>query len=144
MDFRISLAPSRRSAKVSAKWQHTIAKLIDIKTNGSALIQDSRARDRRYCPGESRGGKLARAAAISPWVEAGNRVSATSSVRAWVNDFIEECAAFPNGAHDGQVDAMTQALLQWNMVPQQAIFLDPSQAGRRASKATVTWSRQWS
>jgi phage terminase large subunit-like protein len=31
------------------------------------------------------------------------------------NDFIEECAAFPNGAHDDQVDAMTQALLRWNM-----------------------------
>jgi predicted phage terminase large subunit-like protein len=34
----------------------------------------------------------------------------------WVSDFIEECAAFPNRAHDDQVDAMTQALLQWNMV----------------------------
>jgi hypothetical protein len=34
-----------------------------------------------------------------------------------VNDLIEECAAFPNGAHDDQVDAMTQALLRWNMVP---------------------------
>ena len=33
----------------------------------------------------------------------------------WVNDFIEECAVFPNGAHDDQVDAMTQALLRWNM-----------------------------
>jgi len=38
-----------------------------------------------------------------------------------VNDFIEECAAFPNGAHDDQVDAMTQALLRWNMVPQQTV-----------------------
>ena len=33
----------------------------------------------------------------------------------WVNDLIEECAAFPNGAHDDQVDAMTQALLRWHM-----------------------------
>jgi phage terminase large subunit-like protein len=39
----------------------------------------------------------------------------------WVNDFIEECAAFPNGAHDDQVDAMTQALLRWRMVPQQTV-----------------------
>ena len=39
-----------------------------------------------------------------------------------LNDLIEECAAFPNGAHDDQVDAMTQALLRWNMVPyQQAV-----------------------
>ena len=40
-----------------------------------------------------------------------------------MNDFIEECAAFPNGAHDDQVDAMTQALLRWHMVvPQQEII----------------------
>jgi phage terminase large subunit-like protein len=37
----------------------------------------------------------------------------------WANDFIEECAAFPNGAHDDQVDAMTQALLRWHMAVQQ-------------------------
>jgi phage terminase large subunit-like protein len=37
-----------------------------------------------------------------------------------VNDFIEECAAFPNGAHDDQVDAMSQALLRWNMIPREA------------------------
>ena len=29
----------------------------------------------------------------------------------WVGDFIEECASFPNAAHDDQVDAMTQALI---------------------------------
>jgi phage terminase large subunit-like protein len=39
-----------------------------------------------------------------------------------VNEFIEECAAFPNGAHDDQVDAMTQALLRWNLVPNQTVM----------------------
>ena len=34
----------------------------------------------------------------------------------WVDDFIEECAAFPQGAHDDQVDAMTQALLRWHAI----------------------------
>jgi hypothetical protein len=29
----------------------------------------------------------------------------------WVVDFVEECACFPNGAKDDQVDAMTQALM---------------------------------
>ena len=38
-----------------------------------------------------------------------------------MNDFIEECAAFPNGAHDDQVDAMTQALLRWNMILRQPV-----------------------
>ena len=40
-----------------------------------------------------------------------------------MDDFIKECAAFPNGAHDDQVDAMTQALLRWNMVPEETIVL---------------------
>jgi hypothetical protein len=26
------------------------------------------------------------------------------------------------GAHDDQVDAMTQALLRWNMIPRQLVF----------------------
>jgi phage terminase large subunit-like protein len=30
----------------------------------------------------------------------------------WVKELIEECAAFPNGATDDQVDAMTQALVR--------------------------------
>ena len=42
------------------------------------------------------------------------------SIAPWVNDFIEECAAFPNGAHDDQVDAMSEALLRWNMIPREA------------------------
>ena len=29
---------------------------------------------------------------------------------AWVDDFVEECAAFPNGSNDDQVDSMSQAL----------------------------------
>jgi hypothetical protein len=28
----------------------------------------------------------------------------------FVDDFVAECSAFPNAAHDDQVDAMTQAL----------------------------------
>ena len=43
----------------------------------------------------------------------------------WVNDLIEECAAFPNGAHDDQVDAMTQALLRWKMAPYQQVIYYP-------------------
>ena len=55
---------------------------------------------------------MARAAAISPLIEAGNVYLPHPLYAPWVNDFIEECAAFPNGAHDDQVDAMTQAPLE--------------------------------
>jgi phage terminase large subunit-like protein len=47
-------------------------------------------------------------------------------MRPWVGDFIEECAAFPNGAHDDQVDAMTQALLRWHMAqPEIVVYRRP-------------------
>ena len=42
-------------------------------------------------------------------------------------DFIEECAGFPNAAHDDQVDAMTQLLLRWNTGPSHVVvsYYDP-------------------
>jgi predicted phage terminase large subunit-like protein len=70
-------------------------------------------------PVNPEGGKVARAAAVSPLIEAGNIYLPHPLWAPWVSDFIEECAAFPNGAHDDQVDAMTQALLRWNMVVEQ-------------------------
>jgi predicted phage terminase large subunit-like protein len=70
-------------------------------------------------PVNPEGGKVARAAAVSPLIEAGNVYLPHPQFMPWVNEFIEECAAFPNGAHDDQVDAMTQALLRWNMVPRE-------------------------
>jgi phage terminase large subunit-like protein len=47
-----------------------------------------------------------------------------------VNNFIEERVQLPNGAHDDQVDAITQALLRWHTVPQHQTIvyrLDPLQ-----------------
>ena len=35
----------------------------------------------------------------------------------WVDDFIEQLAAFPMGAHDDDVDAFTQLLLRWRRRP---------------------------
>jgi predicted phage terminase large subunit-like protein len=68
-------------------------------------------------PVNPQGGKIGRAAAVSPLVEAGNIYLPHPLHAPWVNDFIEECVQFPNGAHDDQVDAMTQALLRWHMAP---------------------------
>ncbi len=55
-------------------------------------------------------------------MKSGSHVSGTaeppwSSHASWVNDFIEECVQFPNGALNDQIDAMTQALLRWHEVP---------------------------
>jgi hypothetical protein len=51
---------------------------------------------------------MPRAAGVSPEVEAGNWYLPHPGIEPWVRDFIEECAAFPNGRHDDQVDGWSQ------------------------------------
>jgi predicted phage terminase large subunit-like protein len=120
MDFPETVSAVRR---LSNKWPHTIAKLIEDKANGSAVIQMLAHEIPGILPVNPEGGKVARAAAVSPLIEAGNIFLPHPQRAPWVNDFIEECAAFPNGAHDDQVDAMTQALLRWNMVPREVVVV---------------------
>ena len=66
-------------------------------------------------PVNPEGGKQARAHAVSPQIEAGNVYLLDAEVAVWVGGFVDECAAFPQGANDDQVDAMTQALLRLGM-----------------------------
>jgi predicted phage terminase large subunit-like protein len=111
---------------LTEKWPRTIAKLIEDKANGSAVIQMLQHEIPGLLPVNPSGGKIARAQAISPLVEAGNVYLPHPDYAPWVNDFIEECVQFPNGAHDDQVDAMTQALLRWHMAqPRVLIYRFP-------------------
>jgi len=111
MDFPATVQAVR---SLSAKWPQARAKLVEDKANGPAVI----ATLKREIPGliavEPQGSKEARAAAVSPDIEAGNVYLPDPSIAPWVHDFIEECAAFPNGANDDQVDAMTQVLNRLN------------------------------
>jgi predicted phage terminase large subunit-like protein len=109
--------------EMTQKWPGTVAILIEDKANGSAVIQMLSHEVPGILPVNPSGGKIARAQAISALVEAGNVYLPHPEYAPWVNDFIEECAQFPNGAHDDQVDAMTQILLRWNMVPTQQTFV---------------------
>jgi len=108
--------------ELSRKWPMCIAKLIEDKANGSAVIQMLTGRISGLLPVNPEGGKVARAAAASPLIEAGNIYLPHPQYAPWVSDFIEECAAFPNGAHDDQVDAMTQALIRWNQAPSKQVI----------------------
>jgi predicted phage terminase large subunit-like protein len=113
----------RAVRQLSAKWPNTTAKLIEDKANGSAVIQMVAREIRGILPVNPEGGKIARAAAISPLIEAGNVYLPHPQYAPWVKDFIEECAAFPNGAHDDQVDAMTQAIIRWHMAPAEQVII---------------------
>jgi len=112
-------ATVRAVSALSTKWPGCCAKLIEDKANGSAVIQMLSNQIPGLLPVNPEGGKVARAAAVSPLIEAGNVYLPHPQMFPWVNDFIEECVQFPNGAHDDQVDAMTQILLRWHKAPQE-------------------------
>ena len=52
------------------------------------------------------GGKLVRVHAVSPQIESGNLYLPHKEIAPWIEDFVEECAVFPNGPYDDQVDAI--------------------------------------
>jgi len=83
--------------------------LIEDKASGQSLIQELQ-RDTRLPIRAIKidKDKIARANAVTGILEA-KRVFLPKNGD-WVFDFIEECALFPNSAHDDRVDAFTQAL----------------------------------
>jgi predicted phage terminase large subunit-like protein len=96
--------------KLSEKWPRAMLKLIEDKANGTAVIQMLRTKLPGLKAVEPEGGKVNRAYAVSPQVETGNVYLPHPLHANWVDSLIEEYAAFPNGAYDDQVDALTQAL----------------------------------
>lgn len=98
--------------ELSKKWPQATAKYVEDKANGPAIIDALSATMPGLIPVNPQGGKEARANAVTPLVEAGNVHLPDRSLAPWVEPLLEELAAFPNGAHDDQVDALTQALSQ--------------------------------
>jgi predicted phage terminase large subunit-like protein len=93
--------------------------LIEDAANGPAIIEALRHRISGIIAVQPEGGKLARAQAAQPYVEAGNVYLPNPRphgqllpARAWVDDFLHQLTAFPNGAHDDDVDAFTQVLVR--------------------------------
>jgi predicted phage terminase large subunit-like protein len=99
---------------MTRKWPQTYAKLVEDKANGSAVIAMLNHEIQGLIAVPPEGGKEARASAISAQIESGNVYLPHPSIRPWVSGFIDEAAAFPNAAHDDQVDGMSQALLRWS------------------------------
>lgn len=112
---------------LTAKWPNGRAKLIEEAANGAAVIELLRREISGIKPIHPDGGKVVRAQAIMPFVEAGNVWLPDPSIAPWVHDFVEECANFPNALHDDDVDAMTQALNYLGAAPQ--IALPPTNYG---------------
>ena len=84
--------------------------LIEDKANGTAIIEELSALLPAVIAIEPEGGKTARAQAIQPVHEAGNIYLPSPEVDRTVTAFVDQCSHFPLGAHDDEVDAMTQAV----------------------------------
>lgn len=107
MDMPEAMSAVRR---MSEQWPMAKAKLIEDAALGPAIISMLKERVPGLIPVRQRLSKevRVRAQAVAPVIEAGNVYLPKNM--GWVSEFIEESSAFPNGAHDDQVDAMSQAL----------------------------------
>lgn len=126
MDLPVTIQAIRT---LSAKWPRAITKLIEDKANGPAVIQMLSRELSGLIPVNPEGGKIVRAQAVSPEIESGNVFLPDPSIAPWVHDFVEEAAAFPNGANDDQVDAMSQALSRWHVIEDSKYVVAPMLGG---------------
>lgn len=97
---------------MTAKHPDIVAKYVEEKANGAAVIDTLKHSIPGLIPVQTDGSKEARAHAATPFVEAGNVYLLHPILASWVDEFIDEHAAFPNGANDDQVDAMSQLTRQ--------------------------------
>lgn len=104
---------------LTAKWPQAIAKLVEDKANGPAILNALRTKVNGLIPIEPEGSKYARASAITPFRESKNiwLPDPVACDAPWVTELTEEARLFPQGANDDTVDAMSQAVHRLLLVP---------------------------
>lgn len=141
-DYNVLLVAARRGAdiylvdRLKGRWSFTevcrhletfvrcyprVQKVyVEEAANGSALIDTLRSRISGIVSVRPREAKIVRAHAAQPQVEAGsihlphpNPSGVSIADREWVHDFLSQLCAFPQVAHDDDVDAFTQLVLHW-------------------------------
>jgi predicted phage terminase large subunit-like protein len=96
---------------LAAKWPDAVAKYVEDTANGPAVIDALRGTIPGLVPVPAVGSKTSRAQACTPYLQAGNVWIPDPKLAPWVEDFVRECAIFPKGPQDDQVDAFTQAMI---------------------------------
>lgn len=102
---------------LSTRWPHSHVKLVERAANGEALADTLQ----QVIPGiilvSPKGSKVARANAVSPRIESGNVFLPTAELApGWGGadgEVVTEWTAFPSGANDDIVDAMSHGLLRF-------------------------------
>jgi len=111
---RMSFTSTVQAVKMlAAKWSMYREILVEEKANGAAIIDSLKKEIRGIVPYSPKESKEARAASISPLIEAGNVFLPDPTIAPWVSDYIEEWAVFPNGANDDQIDTTSQMLIRF-------------------------------
>ncbi len=105
----------KRVAIAEYKYWNPDNVLIEAKATGTTLQQELRRVGipvTMYAPGGRRAGqdKVSRANAVAPILEAG---MVWAPDEHWAEELVEECAAFPNGDNDDQVDSTVQAWMRF-------------------------------
>jgi predicted phage terminase large subunit-like protein len=124
---RWSFIESRQAVlSLSAKWPEAVAKVIEAKANGPAIMSDLGGLIDGLTPwpppGMAMSDKQTRFLGVSPLIVAGNVFVPTPSVAPWIHDYLEELTAFPGEPND-QVDTTSQALQYLRDVKPKAPFV---------------------
>jgi predicted phage terminase large subunit-like protein len=101
----------RVCTQVNARWRGNGLRgmYIEDKASGQSLIQELRNQSGvSVLPYKVTADKVARLNAVTPLIE-GGRVFLPRSAH-WLDTFMLECQAFPNGTNDDQVDALSMGL----------------------------------
>lgn len=108
--------------------------LVEDKASGQSLIQElQRDTVLPIIPVKVDKDKVARAFAVTPLIEAG-RVFLPEGAP-WLADFVASLAAFPNAAHDDDVDSTTQALAYLSKPNEASAWLEAmAEAERRRAQ----------
>jgi hypothetical protein len=91
---------------------------------------------------------VSHAQAVAPAVEASDWFLPHPGIAPWVLDFVDECASFPKGAYDDQVDAWSQGgiYMARRIIGPNIRFLDVDPAGdtgaRRGAGVTCTKTKK--
>lgn len=106
----------KRVAKDEYRYWNPDVVLIEAKATGTPLQQEFRKMGipvMTYSPGGRKTGtdKISRANAVAPILESG--MIWYPEDQEWAQELVEECAAFPVGAHDDQVDASVMAWMRF-------------------------------
>lgn len=135
MSFTKTIAEVLAFAESGPLHDRVHERFIEDKANGPAIISSLRDKVPGLKPVNPLGSKEARARAITPEIESGNVYLPDPRMPGyeWVRELIAEAQVFPNGSHDDQVDAMTQALAQLRETGASVITSPARPSGRPSS-----------